>query len=114
MSRADGMVQVEVEVDAVMVDIDELIGNLHKAAEGLVEVQVDLDSKWDSCYAKVTGWRMPTIEEVASMEAAKALTHRNARGTLRRLRRDYPDLFDKQGRVKEDATMVDEEEGIPF
>ena len=111
--RADGMISVEVEFDATYVDVDELIANVTKAAEGLVAVKVDLDTKWESCYAKVVGWRLPTEDEKRSMAAAEVINERNARDTLIRIRRDFPDLFDADGRPRW-RTLEGVEDEIPF
>jgi len=110
--RADGKIHVTVDVESVAVPFEEHIANITKAAIGLSEVCIDAENRWDSPSIVVTGWRLPNAEELASMAAADKINERNARETLRLLRRNYPGLFDGQGRPKEDT--ADADDAIPF
>jgi hypothetical protein len=115
VQRSDGMIRVRLEVDHILVPLEEHIASLRKVAAGLVDARVDTEERYGSCCIGVEGWRMPTLDELKELATQKDSARRHAREQLRRLRHDFSDLFDKQGRPTEESAPIEEDpDAIPF
>lgn len=109
--RDDGKVRVSVAAEGFIYGtVDEAIDSLRKAAEGLEDPQIDYESD-GAVTVFVQGWRNPTTEEITQMARDKERSVRSAREQLRRLRVNFPSLFDKQGRPVDPAPDPEE---VPF
>lgn len=101
--NSDGKIRVSVRIENYL-SVAEHVRDVTDAAVGLVDVTVSAETQYEeSVYTIVDGWRDPTLAELVQLGQQKEQNQRHAREQLRQLRRDYPDLFDKQGRLKEDT-----------